>query len=134
MKATKIFAATALSLALAAPASAQVVLQSWDIDGDGELTGAEFRGLFNDNPTLASIDADNDGVLTEAEYDDFFMTNVEFADTAFGTYGFDSWDLDSDGLVQDAELEQGFLTIYDTNGDGSIDESEFTTVTGDVEM
>jgi Ca2+-binding EF-hand superfamily protein len=134
MKATKLFAATALSLALAAPASAQIVLQSWDVDGDGELTGAEFRGLFNDNPTIAAIDGDGDGILTEAEYDAFFEQNVEFADTSFGSYGFASWDLDSDGLVQDTELQQGFLTIYDADGNGTIDKSEFTTVTGEIDM
>ncbi|MEM8849919.1 MAG: hypothetical protein AAGE03_07765 [Pseudomonadota bacterium] len=132
MKVTKLLTASALTLAMASAASAQIVLQSWDIDGDGELTGAEFRNLFNDNPTLAAIDADSDGMVTEGEYDAFFGANVQFADTMLGTYTFDDWDLNSDGLVEQTEFETGYLTIYDTDGSGTISETEFTTVTGEL--
>ncbi|MEM7490334.1 MAG: hypothetical protein AAF390_14530 [Pseudomonadota bacterium] len=132
MKATKFLTAGALVAALATSASAQIVLQSWDIDGDGELTGAEFRGLFNDNPTLAALDADSDGMVTEGEYEAFFDANVEFADTMLATRSFADWDLNSDGLVEDTEFETGYLTIYDADGSGTIDEAEFTTVTGEI--
>jgi hypothetical protein len=133
MKATKILTASALALVLATPASAQVVLQSWDIDGDGVLTGAEFRSLFTDNPTMAAIDADNDGTLTEAEYDAFFAGDIDFADTRFASFEFSDWDENADGLVEESEMEQGFLTVYDNDSDGQIDESEFTAVSSDFD-
>lgn len=134
MTATKFLTASALTLALAAPAAAQMVLQSWDVDGDGLLTGAEFRGLFNDNPTFAAIDSDDDGMLSESEYQAYFAGDVSFAETTFGSYAFADFDLNSDGLVAEAEYQEGFLTVYDADGDGTINEAEFTNLSDDFEV
>ena len=128
----KTLTAAALAMALASPAAAQFVLKSYDVDGDGMLTGAEFRGLFNDNPAFGEIDANADGSLSEDEYTGYFGENVTLASTSFGTRTFTDWDLDGDGLVAQTEFQDGFLTIYDANADGAIDETELTTLQGEL--
>jgi len=132
MKFAKLIAAAAITAGLAAPAAAQVVMKSYDVNSDGKLTGAEFRGLFNDNLTLAAYDTDQDGFLSKAEYDEAFGDAEIIGDTSFGTYSYTDWDLNADGLVADEEYEQGFLTLYDADESGDIDETEFTTMEGEV--
>ena len=133
MKATNILAATTLSLALAAPAAAQIVMTGYDVDGDGELTGAEFRDLFDNVVTLSSYDTDGDGFLSEAEYEaGFGEAEVHFAELGYTGFTYTDWDLNSDGLVAQDEYTQGFMTIYDRDASGVIDANELTTIESDV--
>lgn len=73
--------------------------EGFDVDGDGELTGAEFRAAADDLGTMPfSVDMDGDETLTEAE----------FYSAAFATY-----DLDGDGMLNADErvaLEDAFAT------------------------
>jgi Ca2+-binding EF-hand superfamily protein len=125
MKTTKFLTATALSLALAAPAAAQMVMMSYDVDGDGELTGAEFRNLFDDNLSVAQFDTDGDGALSTGEYE------AAFGDVNYqaGEYGYDYFDADGDGILTDDEYSEGILRIFDENESGMIDGDEFTVLT-----
>ncbi|UWQ20400.1 hypothetical protein [Jannaschia sp. W003] len=132
MTLAKILAAGATAIALATPAAAQMVLKSYDVNSDGKLTGAEFRGLFNDNPMMADLDTDADGFISEMEYQAAFGDPTILADTTFGSYAYTDWDKDSDGLVASTEFEEGFLTLYDQDESGDIDEAEFTTMQGEV--
>jgi Ca2+-binding EF-hand superfamily protein len=45
-----------------------------------------------------------------------------------GTMDFATFDADADGLISADELGQGLLTQYDTNADGSLDETEFAAI------
>jgi EF hand len=45
-----------------------------------------------------------------------------------GTMDFATFDADVDGLISADELGQGLLTQYDTNADGSLDETEFAAI------
>lgn len=125
MTITKILTASALALSLAAPASAQVVLKSYDVDGDGELTGAEFRNLFDNITTMEAVDADGDGFINEAEYDAVFGdAEVHFADIGYGGFTYTDWDLNSDGLVSREEYAEGFMVTYDADDSGQINGQE----------
>ena len=122
MKATKFLTASALTLALAAPAAAQVVLKGYDVDGDGQLTGAEARDLFEADSvvSLSTFDTDGDGMLSSAEFDTLFgAAEPYWVDTEVG---FDTFDADADGFINADEYFQGFVAAYDTDGSGGFEE------------
>lgn len=130
MKTTARLTAAAIAMMLAAPASAQMVMMSYDVDGDGELTGAEYRNLFNDNLTVANFDTDNDGSLSVAEYEAAFGPVAARA----AEYQSDAMiDADGDGFITDDELADGMLQIYDADDSGMIDGDEFTVLTTDFD-
>ncbi len=134
MKSINILAASALALAFAAPADAQVLLKGYDVDGDGELTGAELRDLFDADgiTTLAAFDTDGDGNLSEAEYDAAFgAANVHWGSLGYAERSYTDWDLNSDGLVAADEYTQGFITVYDTDASGAIDGTEMQQMEAD---
>ena len=132
MKTPARLTAAAIAMMLAAPASAQMVMMSYDVDGDGQLTGAEYRNLFNDNFTVARFDTDNDGMLSMEEYEAAFgpvtarlaEVNPE-AETNF--------DINADGMIDEDELAEGVLSIYDADDSGFIDGDEFTVLTTDYD-
>ncbi|MCK0167012.1 hypothetical protein MWU52_05555 [Jannaschia sp. S6380] len=132
MTATKFLTASALALSLAAPATAQVVLQSYDVDGDGELTGAEFRNLFDNVATLATYDTDGDGYLSQGEYDAAFGdAEVHFAELGYTGFTYTDWDLNADGLVSEEEYAEGFLLTYDADASGVIEGEELQQIETD---
>lgn len=131
----KALAAGTLALTLAAPASAQLVMKGYDIDGDGQLTGAEFRDLFDADgiTNVAAFDTDGDGFLSEAEYEaGFGAAEVKWAELGYGTFQYTDWDLNADGLVSEEEYATGFMTIYDRDKSGQIDEAEFEAMDVDT--
>ena len=136
MKTMKILTAGALALSLAAPASAQMLLKGYDVDGDGQLTGAEFRDLFDADGMVnaAAYDTDGDGYLTQAEFEAGFGPYAEYWQTAgYGTLTFTDWDLNADGLVDDGEIYENYVRVYDADGSGTIDESEFGILSTDMQ-
>ena len=136
MKTTNILTAGAIALSLAAPASAQMLLKGYDVDGDGELTGAEFRDLFDSDGMVnaAAYDTDGDGYLNQAEFEAGFGPYAEYWQTAgYGNLSFTDWDLNADGLVADDEIYDSFVRVYDADGSGTIDGTEFDVLSTDMQ-
>ena len=102
--------------------SRQVPYAAWDVDRDHRLDRHEFAGWNQSRGTWRQWDADNDSTISEPEF-----TNDIFA----------LWDENEDERVthlewsEDAALwfEEAALTEWedwDTNGDDSLNEEEFT--------
>lgn len=83
------------------PADDGVVLEAWDIDGDGIVLRNEFTDGFTEWGTFGEFDAD----------DDDFISTAEFADGVFARY-----DDDLDGIIEEPELTD----IGDDMGDGGL--------------
>ncbi|WGH78264.1 EF-hand domain-containing protein [Jannaschia ovalis] len=132
MKTPARLTAAAIAMMLAAPASAQMVMMSYDVDGDGQLTGAEYRNLFNDNFTVARFDTDNDGMLSMEEYEAAFgpvTARLAEVNPEVET----NFDINADGMIDEEELAEGVLSIYDADDSGFIDGDEFTVLTTDYD-
>lgn len=95
--------------------------QTWDLNNDGRISQGEWNTVISDYSN--GIDAtnwqawDTDG--------DGFMERVEF-DASFPAMGWrDSWDTDSDDRITNKEYAAGIFTLWDTNGDNVLDETEY---------
>ncbi|CUH40825.1 EF hand [Jannaschia seosinensis] len=124
MKVTKFFTASALTLALATPAAAQLVLKGYDVDGDGQLTGAEARDLFDADGvvSLSTFDTDGDGVLSSSEFDALFgQAEAYWVDTGVG---FNTFDANEDDVIDQEEYFQGFVSAYDLDQSGAFEAEE----------
>ena len=89
---------------------------TYDADGDGFVSDAEFGVGFAATPYYGSYDVDGDGVLDRDEFT---------AGTATYGYDYDAFDADRDGFVTDAEYNVGVYGAFDTNRDGVLDRNEF---------
>jgi Ca2+-binding EF-hand superfamily protein len=59
-------------------------------------------------------------------------TDTSTAATESASVDFMSYDADGDGILTADELGQGLLTAYDSNADGSVDQTEFDAMAGSM--
>lgn len=126
----KFFTAGALALTLAAPLAAQTAVIGYDVDGDGELTGAEFRDAFEKAGMTGRFDVNGDAMLDKDEfaaYYDGLEVEGGDADAALASY-----DADGDGVLNTAEYNEAFFAGYDLNEDGALDADELVELEADV--
>ena len=99
----------------------ELKVATWDVDGDGGLSGAEFDAFKADNGgsgSMAQVDVDGDGSISAAEL-------------AAWAGSFASADSDGNGMVTAAELGRfqqvyggsGSLLQIDSDGDGGIEDT-----------
>lgn len=120
MKSTQIAVAAALTLAaaLASTASAQQQMRfrGMDVDRDGRITRAEWRGNVR---AFDRHDVNNDGILSGTE--------VQLDNGDGVVRDFSRVDLDGNGHVTAQEWRRAF-TALDTDRDGSLTEDELWTI------
>ena len=96
----------ALTLGMLSPALAQS-FESYDTNGDGNVTKDEYYGSIADWGTYPDWDTSGDGLVDEEE---------------FGALGhdwdYDTWDSDANGYVDSGEFYDGLYTTYDSEEDG----------------
>lgn len=107
-------------------------LATYDIDGDGVISRAEFDQIRAEGYDLR--DADGDGVVAPEEYVAEYEVRLdqqlaERREAAIRqTYvRFDALDTDDDEVMTEAEFNASgsrMFDRYDTNGDGTVDESD----------
>ena len=97
------------------------VQDAWDIDDDGNITETEWQAgtqaLYPDAQVgaFADWDADGDGNLTEEE--------MAAADERVDVQG--ALDANADGMVDEQDLGDFFFEVFDANGDGQLDTTEW---------
>ncbi|MFO6463777.1 hypothetical protein ACK8OR_05245 [Jannaschia sp. KMU-145] len=132
MKTLTTLAASAIALTLAVPASAQMVLRGYDADQNGILTNDELNLAMAEVNTFATYDTDGDGYLSDAEYTAAFGdAEVHWGKLGYAERTFQDWDLTADGLVAEDEFTQSFLVIYDIDESGALEGAELDQIEAD---
>lgn len=132
MKITKFAAVSALTLALASPAVAQMATDGWDADGDGNIANTEFGTGFGEN-TFSNYDGNADGMLDETEWNTGFGEKAEmWGERAYEMGDFGSYDSNADGMLDQTEYSEGWFNTYDADGSGMIEEPELGDVGDDM--
>lgn len=127
-----IFAASAVALTLAAPVAAQKAIIGYDVDGDGMLTGAEFRDVLDKARSFPGFDVNGDGMLDEAEFATFYDgLEVDVADDATPLTLVD-YDTNGDGMLDEVEYATAYFAGYDLNADGALDAAELVDLENDL--
>ena len=127
----KFLTAGALALTLAAPAVAQTAIIGYDVDGDGMLTGAEFRDVLDKASVFPSLDVDGDGTLSEAEFAAYY-DGLEVSEDGTPPKELAEYDTDGDGVLDSMEYSMAFMAGYDLNADGAIDADELVDLENDL--
>lgn len=132
MNITKLAAVSALTLALASPAVAQMTTDGWDMDGDGNVANTEFETGFGAN-TFANYDSNADGMLDENEWNTGFGDKSEmWGERSYEMGAFGDADANADGMLDQTEYSQGWFNTYDADGSGVIEEPELGDVGDDI--
>ena len=88
-----------------------------ETEGDTAMQSAEQRqgGMTAQFGTYQDWDADRSGDLTQTEFDDHFQTFE----------GWSQWDANRDQSLDEAEAAQVQWRMFDRNGDGRLEQSEW---------
>lgn len=94
-------------------AMAGMIPESWDANGDGQVTRSEWNVAFDSHNVFNRIDDNNSGIFEIEESDENFVRyNTDF-------------DYDEDFHIERDELENGLFRMYDKNDNERLSESEF---------
>ena len=122
---------TAAAALLAAPAMAQTLSPTYDIDADGIMTSDEFDTMFVEYASpLTLYDRDGDDLLDASEFAGELNGDLPrlMDDVTFG-----SVDLDKDGSISIPEYHAALFAMYDADGDGTLDASEAAAMEADFD-
>ena len=122
---------TAAAALLAAPAMAQTLSPTYDIDADGIMTSDEFDTMFVEYASpLTLYDRDGDDLLDASEFAGEINKDLPRLtdDVTFG-----SIDTDDDGSISIPEYHSALFSIYDANRNGSLDASEAAAMEADFD-
>jgi calmodulin len=137
--------------------AAMEIFKQFDVDNDGEITAAEFKGGLNRmNPTMSekdiemlfkSMDSNGDGVIDFSEFDSLWQPNfltVKYPEAYKPIRElFRLFDADGDGYITKTEFKnamkkedpkltdksiEAIIGRVDTNSDGNIDFKEFAAM------
>jgi Ca2+-binding EF-hand superfamily protein len=131
--------------ALTADELGQGLLTAYDTNADGSVDETEFDAMASMMGGATSTDSaatttDSSSTDTASGTTDSSSTDTSTADsststdtsTATATAGsigdFASFDANADGLLDASELGQGFVTVYDTSGTGSLSQTDFDSL------
>ena len=110
---TMFFGALTLTF-LGSQAVAGMIPQSWDANGDGQVSKNEWDKAFDRHEVFNRLDDNKSGVFEIEESDENFVAyNAEF-------------DYDDDFHIERNELENGLFRMYDKNNNEQLSESEFS--------
>ena len=108
----------ALTLALGAfavsPALADADAGVKDLDGDGMISKSEYQAANQGKSSYKLWDKNDDGAIDNTEAGQAAAMNDRLL----------SYDADGDGTVTVEEFDEGEFSFYDTDADGSLNETE----------
>ena len=108
----------ALTLALGAfavsPALADADAGVKDLDGDGMISKSEYQAANQGKSSYKLWDKNDDGAIDNTEAGQAAAMNDRLL----------SYDADGDGSVTVEEFDEGEFSFYDTDADGSLNETE----------
>ncbi len=76
---------------------------------------------------IGDWDGDTDGTLNQDEFNQGWSENFGDGDSPF-----DAWDENGDGMLGEDEYNAGVFNSYDSDRNGTIDETEFGDVGDDL--
>lgn len=98
--------------------------EDWDLDGNSQIDQDEFNQSWTSEGYWNLYDRNNDGVIDLEEWNKGLEEYYDkFDRERLGEYI--DLDVDKSGSLDEEELAQGSFVIWDTNGDGRIDSTEF---------
>lgn len=110
---TPILGAAIAAAFIAAPAFAEVDFSSWDTDGDGSITLAEWDAHIEEEGIFDRLDENGNGIF-----------DVEESDDNLFPYTLD-WDVDDGGLIERQEFTLGTFERYAGEDAEAMDEAAF---------
>ena len=122
---------TAAAALFAAPALAQTLSPTYDIDSDNIMTSGEFDTLFVEYASpLTLYDRDGNDLLDASEFAGEINGDLpRLMDASM----FDDIDTDGDASISIPEYHAALFSMYDVNADGTLDAGEAAAMEADFD-
>lgn len=102
----------------------EVAFDTWDVDGDGNITESEFEQAWTETDYYSTWDTNGDGNIDSEEWT-IGLQRVGYSPADEVNGYFNDWDDDANRLLDEQEFMDAWFENWDTNGDGQVTPAEY---------